>query len=64
MSTRRVARILRFAIKGIGVGLAAGAALIAYWFSTITELAFPIFGALMLLMISLMVVAAVLTMLY
>ncbi len=64
MGSKRASNVVRALIKLAGIGIAAGSATIAYWFASVTDLAYPIFGSLMLFFIALMVIAAILAILY
>ncbi|HID04515.1 MAG TPA: hypothetical protein EYH45_08235 [Candidatus Caldiarchaeum subterraneum] len=62
--SRRSEKILRGVIKALGLGLAAGSAYLAYTFTTVTNVAYPIFATLMAFFLALMVIGALLTILY
>jgi hypothetical protein len=62
--SRRGDKLLRVIIKTIGLGMTIGSAYLAYLFTTITNLTYPIFTALMAFFLALMVIGALLTILY
>jgi len=62
--SRRGDKLLRGIIKTIGLGITIGAAYLAYLFTTVTNIAYPVFTALMVFFLALMVIGALLTVLY
>ena len=61
--SRRADKILRGIVKLVGLGLTAGSAYLAYLFSTVTNIPYPILASLMVFFLVLMVVGALLTIL-
>ncbi len=62
--SKRGSKVLRGIIKITGLGLTIGSAYLAYLFTTVTNVAYPIFAGLMVFFLALMIVGALLTLLY
>ncbi|GBC69700.1 hypothetical protein HRbin01_01403 [archaeon HR01] len=57
-------RIARYLIKGVGAGLAAASIYIAYLYSTVSSIAYPIISALFVMVIAFMIIGSILALLF
>ncbi|MEM4416780.1 MAG: hypothetical protein QXD32_01835 [Nitrososphaerota archaeon] len=64
MSKPLGSRIMRYLIKGVGAGLAAASIYIAYLYSTVSSMAYPIISALFVIVIAFMIIGSILALLF
>ena len=62
--SRKAEKLLKGLIKLVGGGIAIGSAYLAYLFSTVTDIAFPIFAALMVFFLAMMIIGSLIVLFY
>jgi len=62
--SRRAEKLVRALVKVVGLSMVIGSGYLAYLFTTITNIPYPIFAALMTFFIAIMVVGSIIALLY
>jgi hypothetical protein len=64
MSKPLGSRITRYLMKGVGAGLAAASIYMAYLYSTVSSMTYPIISALFIIVITFMIIGSILAILF